>query len=87
MKRSAPNDELPSIDLVGKRLISNEKAASPCKKLKFGVDTILGNIRTHSHNESSFETGNDSDDELRHKGKTFISICTKGWVLLKVKLT
>jgi hypothetical protein len=58
MKRNLLNDD-------------EEKLISSRKKLKFGVDTILGNVNTHSDNDSSFETTNDSDDELRHKGKIF----------------
>ncbi|CAF3772934.1 unnamed protein product [Rotaria sp. Silwood1] len=48
--------------------IANEKLLSTRKKLKFGVDTILGNVNTYSENESSFELVNDLDDELTHKG-------------------
>jgi hypothetical protein len=61
MKRNASND-------------NDDELTSSRKKLKFGVDTILGNINTHSDNDSSFETVNDSDDELRHKGKNVESI-------------
>ncbi len=50
MKRNATHD-------------NEDELASSHKKLKFGVDTILGNINNHSDN--------DSDDELRHKGKIF----------------
>ncbi len=60
MKRNASND--------------NEKLSSPCKKLKFGVDTILGNVGIHSDNDSSFSPGNDSDEELRHKGNRVLLI-------------
>ncbi len=44
MKRNASNDH-------------EEELMSSRKKLKFGVDAILGNINTNS------------DGELRHKGK------------------
>jgi hypothetical protein len=81
MKRNAQNDdkdELISMPLVGTRLITDEKlSSSPRKKLKFGVDAILGNADTHSDNDSSFETGNDSDDELRHNGNIFEFIIIK----------
>lgn len=42
------------------------------KKLKFGVDTILGNVNTNQDNSSSFEIINDSDEELKHKGNLFL---------------
>ncbi|CAF1469141.1 unnamed protein product [Adineta steineri] len=65
MKRNISNnneDNLTSISFVGTRsLVSSRKI------LKFGVDTILGNVNTHLDNNSSFEIGNDSNDELRHK--------------------
>jgi hypothetical protein len=50
MKRNATND-------------NEEELKSTHKKLKFGVDTILGNVNNH--------LDNDWDDELRHKGKIF----------------
>ncbi len=76
MKRNVESDnddELTSISLVGNRLIPNDKLLSPRKILKFGVDTILGNVHTHSDNDSSFEIGNNSHDELRHKGKLYFN--------------
>ncbi|CAF0895869.1 unnamed protein product [Adineta ricciae] len=36
------------------------------KVLKFGVDAILGNVNANSDNDS-FEFGNESDEELKHK--------------------
>lgn len=50
MKRNATND-------------NEEELTSTHKKLKFGVDTILGNVNNHLDNHW--------DDELRHKGKIF----------------
>ena len=71
MKRNTRNDnedELAYTPVIGMK-INNDKKLSPLrKKLKFGVDAILG---TNSDNDSSLETGNDSDDDLRHKGKQF----------------
>jgi len=66
MKRNASND-------------NEDELKSSCKKLKFGVDTILGNVTTHSDNDPLFETVNHSDDQLRHKGKIFqfIFFCLK----------
>jgi hypothetical protein len=68
MKRNTRNDnedELAYAPVIGMK-INNDKKLSPVrKKLKFGVDAILG---TNSDNDSSLETGNDSDDDLRHKG-------------------
>jgi len=58
MKRNTLNDD--ENELVLKR-----------KKLKFGVDTILGNMNTDSINQSSFEIINHSDEELKHKGQIF----------------
>ncbi len=66
MKRNSTNnygDE--STSLIGMKKNEQKKLLPPRKKLKFGVDTILG---TNSDNESSFDAGNDSDDDLRHKG-------------------
>jgi hypothetical protein len=67
MKRNSTNnygDE--STSFIGMIKTSDQKKFSPPrKKLKFGVDAILG---TNSDNESSFDAGNDSDDDLRHKG-------------------
>jgi hypothetical protein len=68
MKRSTSNYNEDELTLNG---ITNQKLSSPCKRLKFGVDTILGNVGIHSDNDSSFSTGNDSDDELKHKGSVF----------------
>ena len=72
MKRNATNDnreEVLSPVRLGIGTDDHRKISSPRKKLKFGVDAILG---THSDNDSSFETGNESDDDLRHKGKRFV---------------
>ncbi len=69
MKRNTTNDnedELTSTSLIGMRTHNHKKLLPPRKKLKFGVDAILG---TYSDNESSFDAGNDSDDDLRHKGE------------------
>jgi len=69
MKRNTRNDnedELTSRSLIDMRTNDHKKFLPPRKKLKFGVDAILG---TNSDNESSFDAGNDSDDDLRHKGK------------------
>jgi hypothetical protein len=69
MKRHTTNDnddDLTSTSVIGMRINNNKKLSPPRKKLKFGVDAILG---TNSDNESSFDAGNDSDDDLRHKGK------------------
>ncbi len=69
MKRNTTNDnedELTSTSLIGMKANDHKKLLPPRKKLKFGVDAILG---TNSDNESSFDAGNDSDDDLRHKGK------------------
>jgi len=67
MKRNTNDygDELTSTSLIGMRTNDHKKLSPPRKKLKFGVDAILG---TNSDNESSFDAGNDSDDDLRHKG-------------------
>lgn len=67
MKKNKLNnneDQFKNLHLLGTNSIINEKLCSSRKKLKFGVDTILG-----SQNESFIETNNDSDDDLRHKGK------------------
>ncbi len=69
MKRSTTTDnedELISTSTSVMRNHDQKKFSPPRKKLKFGVDAILG---TNSDNESSFDAGNDSDDDLRHKGK------------------
>jgi len=69
MKRNLRNnneDELTSSSVIGIRANDHKKLLPPRKKLKFGVDAILG---TNSDNESSFDAGNESDDDLRHKGK------------------
>lgn len=74
MKRNLPtndhDDELISTSLNGiKTNQQHKKFLSPRKKLKFGVDAILG---TNSDDESSFDVhAHDSDDELRHKGRYF----------------
>jgi hypothetical protein len=70
MKRNITHDnedELTSTSLIGMKTNDHKKFLPPRKKLKFGVDAILG---TNSDNESSFDAGNDSDDDLRHKGKS-----------------
>ncbi|CAF4784310.1 unnamed protein product, partial [Rotaria sp. Silwood2] len=59
-------DDLTFTPVIGMRINDHKKLSPPRKKLKFGVDAILG---THSDNESSFDVGNDSDDDLRHKGR------------------
>lgn len=70
MKRNLPtndhDNELISTSLNGmKTNQQHKKFLSPRKKLKFGVDAILG---TNSDDESSFDVhAHDSDDELRHK--------------------
>ncbi|CAF5064880.1 unnamed protein product [Rotaria magnacalcarata] len=67
MKRNTVNDDddkLTFTPAIGMRIIDHKKLLPPRKKLKFGVDAILG---TNSDNESSFDVGNDSDDDLRHK--------------------
>lgn len=63
-------EELIATSLIGMRTNDHKKLLPPRKKLKFGVDAILG---TNSDNESSFDAGNDSDDDLRHKGKDIFS--------------
>ncbi|CAF3254537.1 unnamed protein product [Rotaria socialis] len=70
MKRNTVNDnedKLTFTSAIGMRIIDHTKLLPPRKKLKFGVDAILG---TNSDNESSFDVGNDSDDDLRHKIRT-----------------
>ncbi|CAF3427719.1 unnamed protein product [Rotaria sp. Silwood2] len=70
MTRNISNDNEDKLKIktsIGTKTITNEKLLSPHKKLKFGVDTILGNVNTYSDNNSSFELVNDSDDELIHK--------------------
>ncbi len=70
MKRNTTNDnedELTSASVIGMRTNNHKNLLPPRKKLKFGVDAILG---TNSDNESSFDPGNDSDDDLRHKSKS-----------------
>jgi hypothetical protein len=75
MKRTDHEDELTPLPLIDTRLMTNNKLSSPPrKKLKFGVDAILGNIPIHSDNDSSGEIGNESDDELRHKGEYLLSV-------------
>lgn len=72
MKRNTANDnedKLTFAPVIGMRINDHKKLSPPRKKLKFGVDAILG---TNSDNESSFDAGNDSDDDLRHKGKNSI---------------
>ena len=69
MKRNTTNDnedEVTPMPLIGMKRNEHKTLSPPRKKLKFGVDAILG---TTSDNESSFDAGNDSDDDLRHKGK------------------
>ena len=71
MKRNPTNndnEQFPSTSLVGMKTNDQKKLSPPRKKLKFGVDAILG---THSDNESSFDAANDSDEDLRHKGMLF----------------
>ena len=73
MKRSTTNDnedELTSAARIEMRTNNHKNLSPPRKKLKFGVDAILG---TNSDNESLFDTGNDSDDDLRHKSKHLFS--------------
>ena len=70
MKRHTTNDheeEILPTSLIGIRTNEHKKLSPPRKKLKFGVDAILG---TNSDNESSFDAGNDSDDDLKHKGNS-----------------
>ena len=79
MKRNATNDnreEVLSPVRLGIGTDDHRKISPPRKKLKFGVDAILGTL---SDNDSSFETGNDSDDDLRHKGKRFVR-STETWI-------
>ena len=69
MKRSTTlmeKAEVSPSSTTGIRIDTQTKMLPPRKKLKFGVDTILG---TNSDNDSSFDNGNDSDDDLKHKGK------------------
>lgn len=71
MKRNPKNDndeELTPTSTMTMKSNDQKKLLPPRKKLKFGVDAILG---THSDHESSFDAANDSDDDLRHKGKQF----------------
>lgn len=68
MKRNPTHDDdeaFSSSSLIGMKANDQKKLLPPRKKLKFGVDAILG---THSDNESSFDAANDSDEDLRHKG-------------------
>lgn len=70
MKRSSTHTEKPEVSPssnTGARIDTQTKMLPPRKKLKFGVDAILGN---NSDNDSSFDNGNDSDDDLKHKGKS-----------------
>ncbi|CAF0800132.1 unnamed protein product [Adineta steineri] len=67
MKRNPTNDnedELTSTSVIAMRTNDHKKLLPPRKKLKFGVDAILG---TPADNESSFDAGSESDDDLRHK--------------------
>ena len=66
MKRVASNDEFVSTSTAELKNDHQKKILPPRKKLKFGVAAILG---TNSDNESSLETGNDSDEDLKHKGE------------------
>jgi hypothetical protein len=71
MKRNPTNDddeELPPTSAMTMKSNDQKKLSPPRKKLKFGVDAILG---TNSDNESSFDAANDSDEDLRHKGRQF----------------
>lgn len=69
MKRNPTNDDDDELTPTSTMKSNDPKKLSPPrKKLKFGVDAILG---THSDNESSFDATNDSDEDLRHKGRRF----------------
>jgi hypothetical protein len=77
MKRYTTNDnedELTSTSVMGMKANNHKNLSPPRKKLKFGVDAILGNVPIHSDNDSSGEIGNESDDELRHKGEYLLSV-------------
>ena len=70
MKRNTTNDNDDDLTYTpgsGMMRVDNHKKLSPPrKKLKFGVDAILG---TNSDNESSHDADNNSDDEIRHKSE------------------
>jgi hypothetical protein len=73
MKRNTTNDDNNNNNnnndevLSTSSMTNRKKILSVRKKLKFGVDAILG---MNSDNDSSLDNGNESDDELKHKGNS-----------------
>ncbi|UJR13409.1 hypothetical protein I4U23_000424 [Adineta vaga] len=58
---------LPLLTKMKRNGLKNTDEPTRSRILKFGVDTILGNVHGNSDNDSSFDIGNESDEDLKHK--------------------